>query len=333
MLRAHAMNPSAAGVPDTPRLEAALRNVLSGSGRRTVEVEVLAREANDYASTFPSEIVTCRVGDRPPTTIFCKYGPDESSWDDYHFLGGHRRGVHHESAVYREILGPLGVSSPHYFGAYETEGWTWLILEHIADAHYVKETRSAMSLAARWIGEFHARSEAFLATRPLGWLRRYDADYYQGWIEAAASLVSANSGEHSWIRDLRARATALVDLLEEAPAVIVHGEFYPSNVLYSHSRVCPVDWESAAIGPGELDVVSLTEGWDERDVCTYLGDYAMARWPTGTPSIWNDQLLAARILLQLRFLGDRGTWDHGGTWYIQRLDVLERDSRRLGLLA
>jgi len=43
--------------------------------------------------------------------------------------------------------------------------------------------------------------------------------------------------------------------------------------------------------------------------------------------------LAARILLQLRFLGDRGTWDNGGTWYTQRLDVLERESRRLGLLA
>ena len=45
---------------------------------------------------------------------------------------------------------------------------------------------------------------------------------------------------------------------------LTHGVFYPSNVLIEQRdgrpRVCPVDWETAAVGPGLLDLAALTAG-------------------------------------------------------------------------
>ena len=66
--------------------------------------------------------------------------------------------------------------------------------------------------------------------------------------------------------------------LASLPRTFVHGELYPSNVLVVRDdrdpRVCPIDWEMAAIGPGLVDLAALVGGWDpperERLVAAYL---------------------------------------------------------------
>ena len=57
------------------------------------------------------------------------------------------------------------------------------------------------------------------------------------------------------------RADEFIAQLLAAPRTMIHGEFYPGNILYEKGRICPVDWESAAIAAGELDLAALTEGW------------------------------------------------------------------------
>jgi Phosphotransferase enzyme family len=65
----------------------------------------------------------------------------------------------------------------------------------------------------------------------------------------------------------------VVERLLEFPVTFLHGEFYASNVLVVCEegegwRVCPVDWEMAAVGPGLIDLAALTAGrWtaDERE--------------------------------------------------------------------
>lgn len=47
----------------------------------------------------------------------------------------------------------------------------------------------------------------------------------------------------------------------ESPRVIIHGEYYPVNVLFSDEIVLPVDWESTAVAMGEKDSASLSEAW------------------------------------------------------------------------
>ena len=45
-----------------------------------------------------------------------------------------------------------------------------------------------------------------------------------------------------------------MDRLVRLPRTLIHGELYPSNVIvgrgHHRERVCPVDWEMAALGPG-----------------------------------------------------------------------------------
>jgi len=45
-----------------------------------------------------------------------------------------------------------------------------------------------------------------------------------------------------------------------SPPTLIHGEFYAKTVLVRRGKLFMVDWESAAIGPGEVDLAALTEG-------------------------------------------------------------------------
>src|SRR5438034_622686 len=49
----------------------------------------------------------------------------------------------------------------------------------------------------------------------------------------------------------------------EQPATLVHGSFHPNNIIISGSRVCPVDWELAAIGNRLYDFAFIADGFDE----------------------------------------------------------------------
>jgi aminoglycoside phosphotransferase (APT) family kinase protein len=63
------------------------------------------------------------------------------------------------------------------------------------------------------------------------------------------------------------------------PQTVIHGEFYPSNVLVagtsSDPMPCPLDWEMAAIGPGVVDLAALTCGeWQPDDRLAAIAAYA-----------------------------------------------------------
>ena len=257
-------------------------------------MNILSRQACDNESTFASEIVTFEGGlrlfsKRHDPGISCRYG--------------YRRGVAFEAEVYRRILQPLGVTVPRFHGYAAGE----LLLEYLEAAARVSraEDPRAMAEAARWIGEFQRCA-------PLAdWLPRYDIGFYRGWAERAIRF-----GVFS---DLAGQFERACELLAGAPVTMIHGEYYPANVLYRDGVVSPVDWESAAIGPGEIDLASLTDGWPEETVRDCEQAYGR-----GTPEV----LAAARVYTQLRWLGDRPEWtgDPENTWRIERL---RRDCDRL----
>ena len=72
--------------------------------------------------------------------------------------------------------------------------------------------------------------------------------------------------------------------LTSAPQTIIHGEYYPKNILVREGEIFPVDWESAAVAAGEIDLASLTEGWPEEDKRVCQAEYCAARWPNGAPA-------------------------------------------------
>jgi hypothetical protein len=304
-------------VPGLDALTAGLTSVLAGEGSADRRLTVLHREPNALASTFPSEIVTCRLDHENMLRLLCKYEGGHS-----HSSHGHRGGVPYEAAVYREVLQSSPVAAPRFYGAHtdSTTGETWLILEYLDQSVRVSKRPhlGSMELAARWIGQFHAAKERRLWTTPLLFLRRYDADYYLGWARRTALFAADLPQCPPWLPPLCQRFEEVVELLLASPPTVIHGEYYPKNILFRDGAVYPVDWESAAVAAGEIDLASLVEGWSAEMVQQCEAEYQRARWPEGAPLDFARTLEAARLYWCFRWLGDRST-DADSLWYLEQL--------------
>src|SRR5262249_33374796 len=129
--RRHGLMSEAPLLPDAPTLSFGLTAALGRVGLAGLAVTVLGREPNPYASTFASEIVTCRLPDGSERRLFCKYGATADSG-----AHGHKGGVPYEAGVYRQLLVPMQAGVPALYGVY-TEGGTgktWLICEYLDES-------------------------------------------------------------------------------------------------------------------------------------------------------------------------------------------------------
>jgi hypothetical protein len=94
-----------------------------------------------------------------------------------------------------------------------------------------------------------------------------------------------------------------------------------------------VDWESAAIAAGAIDLAALTEGqhWPVALVRRCERAYRIARWPDGAPSGFARALDAARVYLHFRWLGERPDWTIREK-NLPRFDQLHEAATRLCLI-
>jgi hypothetical protein len=312
--------------PDRETLTATLTSLLIENGFSKGQLTVVHREPT-IQGTFPKEIVTCRLADGREIQLFCKYAAGHN-----HNAYGHRGGGTHEATVYRELLQPMQASVPALQGVYtdRTTGEFWLILEYLNESVRVKKASdpAAMALAARWIGQFHALNEVRLQESPMPFLNSYDAGYYLGWAQRTWQYAGDLRQRFPWLKPLCERFEDVVATLLSAPPTVVHGEYYPKNILYRDGRIYPVDWESTAIGAGEIDLASLTEAWPE-DIARQLEiEYQQARWPDGSPDEFQQTLGAARLYLHFRWLGDRPE----GTTSVWRFEQLHTAGKGLCLI-
>ena len=265
---------------------------------------VVNRLRNPHASTFPSEVVTCRVGGGGRLRLFCKYGTGR----DNHRAHGHRGGVDYEAEVYRRVLAPAGLPVPRFYGAAAAgpAGEWWLVLGYLERGVRLRDSIDLdhWEQAAGWSGRFHAGHEAASRGSTLSFLNAYDAGYYAGWARRTAEYAGALHRDFPWLAVLCGRSEAALAGLQEAPRTVIHGEYYPKNLLISDGAVHPVDWESAALGPGEIDLATLTDRCDPEVVRRCELAYRQARWPEGSPPGFTRTLELARLYVHLRWLGD-----------------------------
>ncbi len=188
-----------------------------------------------------------------------------------------------------------------------------------------------MGLAARWIGRFHGAYEERLSHVLMPFLNRYDAEYYLGWAHRTSLFAGHWHRRFPWLSTLCERFEEFVAPLLTPPPTVIHGEYYPKNVLFRGGTVYPVDWESAAVATGEIDLATLTEGWPAEIVRECELEYQRARWPEGSPADFERRLAAARLYLPFRWLGDRPDWTTHET-ALWRFEQLRSAGERLGLI-
>ena len=107
---------------------------------------------------------------------------------------------------------------------------------------------------------------------------------------------------------------------------LIHGEFYASNVIVGQTatglRVCPVDWEMAAVGPGLIDLAALTAGrWSATEKAALATAY-------GAPAEFLPALDYCRLHLAMQWLGWAQDWspppEHAHDWLNEAVSLSEQ---------
>jgi hypothetical protein len=284
-------------------------------------VSSMRRSMNSFASWHPSEVVTCSVGSRT-VEVLCKY--DLPVTRTVHGLPS---GVRYEADAYRLAVRPCSLSAPRSFGLFGDEdgGATGLMLEYVAGSCRLPKSLEprAIGRAARWLGSFH-RYHDRRGMEPSERLNRYDEATLFACMERARRGCAPLRAEYPWFERLVIEYQQVFrDLLLRRPTVI-HGEFYPKNILMRERTVFPVDWERAAIFAGEVDLAALTEGhWDPEDVLLAVDSYAASRWETDVPEDFAECLEAARVYLHLYALGNEPDepFKPGAKWRFEQLEL------------
>jgi hypothetical protein len=306
--------------PSVGALERALGEALGEPGA----VTVTQLEPNRYSSTFPSEVVRCTVGSRA-LAVLCKY---DLAWTDD--VRGVLAGPRYEAEAYHLAVEPAGLPAPRSFGLWSDErsGARWLMLELVPGDRFTKSTEPGamtrgIAAAATWIGSFHRFHERRVPERD-GRLVHHDRASFAACVARARSQCEPLRDEYPWLPRLMSECEAVFcDLFLRRPTLI-HGEYYPENILLCDREIFPVDWERVAISAGEIDLAALTEGhWGPGEVRLATEAYAAARWAAGPPDDFAESLAAARAYLHLLALGDEGKpLEPGAMWRFQQLEFI-----------
>jgi Phosphotransferase enzyme family len=323
-------------------------------GRGRTAIVSLDRRPSPYTSSFALEEIDVVFADGSEAALVMKdLSPDAMDADARRarpaFLSEPRR----EIQTYRHILphAPAGTAACYGVatggaargatrGAAGGAASRYRLLLERVDGHELRHVGafSMWKRTAQWIARFHASVPPAnldrLARRAK--LIVYDEAFYWQWLERAREFARRSrrpaAGEARRILDRIARGYApVVGRLAAMPRTVIHGEFYPCNILIRgrgpHARVCPVDWELAAVGPGPIDLAALMTGWDQRAQRALMRAYRPGRISTE----FQADLDCCRLHLAVRMLGWSDTWtpppQHARDWLAEaaalaaRLDV------------
>lgn len=233
----------------------------------------------EYASSWPLDLV---VVERPTV------GHVEFLLKRRGRKGDRRRSLEREVIAYLLLDGSVP-------GVPVLIGWGsgWLLIENVAGQPVWQHgDLDSWRAVASWAAALHGR---FVADPPSpSSLLRYDRRSYQNWFALARR-------HHPDAGALDQAVAAAAGRLDALPRTLVHGQLYASNVLVAGARVAVVDWETAGIGAGVLDLAALVAGWDPAGRTELVDAY--------DPSTDPLDLAAAELMLALRCLGLPPTWE------------------------
>jgi hypothetical protein len=294
--------------PDESDLEAGFRSMLNERGDIGVAIRVIQRKPNVYTSTFSSEIVTCQMSDRV-FHLFLKYYYGENTYSHGH---GCRGGLEYEAMVYSNILQKVTCSVAQFFGFYKNseDGSSWLALEFLDNNLRLHRSvkKKSIFMAASWIGHFHAINERLVCEGGVPFLINYDMDYYRGWAHRTVELSEDHLERFPWLPAVCNNFISYIPHLLSSDRTVIHGEYYAKNILLRNETVYPVDWESAAIAAGEIDLACLIDNWGVEIAEKCKTVYEKSRWPKYKPPDFEKRFTAAQLYAQLRWLGDSDYW-------------------------
>jgi hypothetical protein len=253
---------------DEATLRRCLEHVLADLEPAGARVVGVRQERATCATSHHASVLTVQFSTGEEVKLFLK---------DFRFSrlpgDGLRQRAERELRVYRDLLAGADLGTARYCGSAsdEEEGRLLLVLEYVDGLRLRSCELDAWVAAAHWLG----RMQAYFARHPERWracdvLLRHDADFFFARAEGAVRAVSGVAPHLAGrLDDVVKDYARFVDVMTGQPRGLVHGSYRPQNLLVSPvtGRVCPVDWELAAVGAPLYDLAFLSDGFrpPERD--------------------------------------------------------------------
>jgi Phosphotransferase enzyme family len=331
----------------TAELRAELQNALGRRSGTRQPIAELERRPTLYSTSFAIEELDVRLADGTSLELVFKDLSRQA------LLGTARRirpafvySPLREIETYRTILAPEDVGTATCYGTVVDHrmGRYWLFLERVPgiELYQVGELATWKRVAC-WLALLHSRFAG--RTEPLARavpLLSYDGGLYRLWMRRAQEFSDeAESSQPKAVRRgikwLAKRYNRVVERLLALPVTFIHGEFYASNVLVHNTsgklRVCPVDWEMAAVGPGLIDLAALISGgWTAEEKEALAKAYHAGLAPCDEWWTDLDEFLIGldhcRLHLAVQWLGWAPGWspppEHAQDWLGEALSLAER---------
>ena len=241
------------------------------------------RERSNFESSYGAEVLTVEAASGERTRLFLKdFGRTAFRKDD----AADRR--ERELHVYRDLLPDMGLDTARYHGSLwdEGHGRFWLLLELVDGEEVRYRPLEDWVAAAGWVGRLHGtgRWAERLAESPL--LIRHDEAYFHRRAELALRDVEL-FGPHLGGRLERVLRSygPVVDTMASLPGCLVHGTYRAANVMRAtgdpRPRICPLDWELAALGSPLHDLATFVDGFEPPELDRLLDAYIDEARPHG----------------------------------------------------
>jgi hypothetical protein len=236
----------------------------------------IQRKRSDYSSSYHSDIITVQLNTGEKLELFLKnFGLTRFLKD------GAKQRRDRERDVYQVLLAGTDLGTAKYYGSVwdESRGTFWLLLEFVNGTEVRFCEVEYWIAAAGWLGQLQAYfTQHPDLLRACDFLIRHDADFFRLKARLALSEVSQISiplaGRVASILD---RYDWIVDVMASQPRTLVHGHFRPCNIIVDVNadpvRICPVDWEQAAIGSALYDLALISDGFESPVLDLFLEAY------------------------------------------------------------
>ncbi|MGI6359100.1 MAG: aminoglycoside phosphotransferase family protein [Bacillota bacterium] len=180
-----------------------------------------------------------------------------------------REGLARELAVYQLAAQVPGFPAPPA-SCCVIDGEPWLLLQQaLGEQLYLTRNPAQYQAAAEALADFHEQSgRSGLAAQASGLpnvLAEIGRLVGTVWDQVRAQLTSGcfTGVEHELLADVEERLlwdwSAIHGVLECYPLTLLHGDSHSGNVFITGGQIQMVDWATAAIGPGLLDLVGLVD--------------------------------------------------------------------------
>lgn len=303
-----------------------LEEGLSGLRGQPIKIRELDREFFPRSSSFSTERWRVLLNDGEWLDVFFKDLNPLHQLDDSRMirkleLDRSRR----ELGMYQHILSRLQLGTPQLYALrWEPQrGLIWLFLEHAGEPFAEVGDFQLYIAAARWAARFHAAVREF-SDAEFDFLIHYDQPHYHHCGERLRQNLSEFDAQQRQVIDQALDCyDGIIDHLSNLPQCLIHGEFFGSNIVVRpepDERISVIDWETAAIGPPYVDLVSISAGqWTPEQRRTMWGAYfEQYKAETGLPMDWGSFCQDTSQVALYRALWWLGWWSNGDGAHIAR---------------